>query len=356
MGDFEATASKFYRSRELLDFFTGQITARQPAKDLVVGIAGLMFYIAMISSALNYKEFVRKDEDHIWSAARRSMLGQYAIALRHLELVKNETKDFFVQRAIALLGVNHIDESRKALLSFLQASRKTPTEDELFYNLISFSMIVPISSDILVSIIRDGMEKNILDSTCFFSTCLLIETMPEKEQLVETLEQKADKYPLSCARLRLAVDKANDAVPLLQKPYLTSPKDEIIRLWLLWMIETENPATQIHDDQVISKRWVKEEFPKFKVQLEQLKDPLSKAQVYSLIAPFIRLVAMFDKTVEQEFLYFADQFKKEIKGDEIAERVTRVRWTPKTGPQVKMDFRWSAGEKKADYESKTETA
>jgi hypothetical protein len=34
----------------------------------------------------------------------------------------------------------------------------------------------------------------------------------------------------------------------------------------------------------------------------------------------------------------------------------RLRWTPKTGPQVKMDFRWSAGEKKADYESKTETA
>jgi len=33
-----------------------------------------------------------------------------------------------------------------------------------------------------------------------------------------------------------------------------------------------------------------------------------------------------------------------------------MRWTPKTGPQVKMDFRWSAGEKKADYESKTETA
>jgi hypothetical protein len=33
-----------------------------------------------------------------------------------------------------------------------------------------------------------------------------------------------------------------------------------------------------------------------------------------------------------------------------------LRWTPKTGPQVKMDFRWSAGEKKADYESKTQTA
>ena len=35
---------------------------------------------------------------------------------------------------------------------------------------------------------------------------------------------------------------------------------------------------------------------------------------------------------------------------------SNLRWTPKTGPQVKMDFRWSAGEKKADYESKTETA
>ena len=36
--------------------------------------------------------------------------------------------------------------------------------------------------------------------------------------------------------------------------------------------------------------------------------------------------------------------------------VEGVRWTPKTGPQVKMDFRWSASEKKADYESKTQTA
>ena len=33
-----------------------------------------------------------------------------------------------------------------------------------------------------------------------------------------------------------------------------------------------------------------------------------------------------------------------------------LRWTPKTGPQVKMDFRWSAGEEKADDESKTQTA
>jgi hypothetical protein len=33
-----------------------------------------------------------------------------------------------------------------------------------------------------------------------------------------------------------------------------------------------------------------------------------------------------------------------------------VRWTPKTGPPVKMDFCRSAGEEKADYESKTQTA
>ena len=37
-------------------------------------------------------------------------------------------------------------------------------------------------------------------------------------------------------------------------------------------------------------------------------------------------------------------------------RYDAVRWTPKTGPQVKMDFRRSAGEEKADYESKTQTA
>jgi len=36
--------------------------------------------------------------------------------------------------------------------------------------------------------------------------------------------------------------------------------------------------------------------------------------------------------------------------------VLLMRWTPKTGPRVKMDFCWSAGEEKADYESQTQTA
>ena len=51
--------------------------------------------------------------------------------------------------------------------------------------------------------------------------------------------------------------------------------------------------------------------------------------------------------------------KLEMRGlmrKKVVEPETMVRWTPKTRPQVKMDFRWSAGEKKADYESKTETA
>jgi hypothetical protein len=40
----------------------------------------------------------------------------------------------------------------------------------------------------------------------------------------------------------------------------------------------------------------------------------------------------------------------------LAAELFALRWTPKIGPQVKMDFRWSAGEEKADYESKTQTA
>ena len=40
----------------------------------------------------------------------------------------------------------------------------------------------------------------------------------------------------------------------------------------------------------------------------------------------------------------------------VGTQLDELRWTPKTGPQVKMDFRWSAGEEKADYESKTQTA
>ena len=37
-------------------------------------------------------------------------------------------------------------------------------------------------------------------------------------------------------------------------------------------------------------------------------------------------------------------------------QVVIVRWSPKTGPPIKMDFWRSAGEKTADYESKTQTA
>jgi len=45
-----------------------------------------------------------------------------------------------------------------------------------------------------------------------------------------------------------------------------------------------------------------------------------------------------------------------IKTEASRELEHKLRWTPKTGPQVKMDFRWSAGEEKADDESKTQTA
>ncbi len=43
-------------------------------------------------------------------------------------------------------------------------------------------------------------------------------------------------------------------------------------------------------------------------------------------------------------------------GDPAWANYDNLRWTPKIGPPVKMDFYRSAGEKKADYESKTETA
>jgi len=42
--------------------------------------------------------------------------------------------------------------------------------------------------------------------------------------------------------------------------------------------------------------------------------------------------------------------------DVVVVQPKAMRWTPKTGPQVKMDFHWSAGEEKADDESKTQTA
>ena len=52
------------------------------------------------------------------------------------------------------------------------------------------------------------------------------------------------------------------------------------------------------------------------------------------------------------YLSSVDQKLKE----RLTLKIDALRWTPKTGPQVKMDFRWSAGEEKADDESKTQTA
>jgi alkanesulfonate monooxygenase SsuD/methylene tetrahydromethanopterin reductase-like flavin-dependent oxidoreductase (luciferase family) len=54
--------------------------------------------------------------------------------------------------------------------------------------------------------------------------------------------------------------------------------------------------------------------------------------------------------------YKPEQLKAGVHALGYVASTTQLRWTPQIGPQVKMDFCRSAGEKKADYESKTETA
>ena len=83
-------------------------------------------------------------------------------------------------------------------------------------------------------------------------------------------------------------------------------------------------------------------------------DNTSPKEVESLVTRLhAELEADFRRRFNRDLKIF---FDKENIRDFEHWQVSCLRWTPKTGPQVKMDFRWSASEKKADYESKTQTA
>src|SRR6266851_8272222 len=89
-----------------------------------------------------------------------------------------------------------------------------------------------------------------------------------------------------------------------------------------------------------------------KLSPRELSDGLEELETLAL---FIRLWSaspeLDDCVISREE---HNKIHKHIKT--IQQHLESMRWTPKTGPQVKMDFRRSAGEEKADYESKTQTA
>ena len=104
-----------------------------------------------------------------------------------------------------------------------------------------------------------------------------------------------------------------------------------------------------------------------RLHLAACEQGLSRAREQLVVsdgAPWIWKVAQdrWAGAVEVLDFYHASQhvwaLGEAVQGNREAARpwVERLRWTPKTGPHIKMDFRWSAGEKTADYESKTQTA
>src|SRR5215475_3969668 len=102
------TAIGLLKFRDLGDFIFGEnLTGIQ----IVVAIVGLIFYTALLSSIIRFREFARGDVDLTWLANHSLKLGDYANALRYIRSVRERTNATDAVHIAALLGVNDVEKA-----------------------------------------------------------------------------------------------------------------------------------------------------------------------------------------------------------------------------------------------------
>jgi hypothetical protein len=148
--DFRNTASQLLQAQEPLKLLLQG--TRLTEHQVIVGVVGILFYLALLKTLLAVKEFKRKNEDHIWLASRASALGNFAAAVRHLRRVEGWSVDARSAEIVALIGVNEVDKAEENVRQLLEYNNKDTSPERIFGEMWGASMLAPVSEDALVTL------------------------------------------------------------------------------------------------------------------------------------------------------------------------------------------------------------
>ncbi|HEV2135472.1 MAG TPA: hypothetical protein VGR47_14660 [Terracidiphilus sp.] len=233
---------------------------RPTLHQLIVAFVGLLFSIALVKVATEFREFRRNDEDYVWLAKSANALGNFSDALRYLRNVQSSNTDSRSTEIVALLGVNQIDEAATKLKYSLEQDRKPATDELIFTNMMQAFLLPRMPQNVYLAVLKRAIDAKMADALMQDSLGLVSQYKLQQQALALFTAASAS-FPLSIARIHLISDELKETITTLETNPPASDLDKLIGQILVLMAHIMDEQTSSEQDAETFASFARETIP-----------------------------------------------------------------------------------------------
>lgn len=313
-----ATAIGLYRFRELAGILSGEVLS---FTQIMTGMAGLLFYLALLRIAMRFRDFRRDDDDYHWLAARQNLLGDFNAALRYLRRVEERTMTTGWHTIMALIGLNEVERAAHQAELYLGLLGAPATNQNVFAVMYRVCLHGPIPDDSVVSLIRYGIQHEVADLSLQDAVNVLgLNSQSLVEPLSRVVSPVESKYPLTSAALMITADNTAGAIVLLDKATPGSELEEITRLVMRLRASLEDPNTTDEEDAETLRRWIESTFPTVRELLPSISQATDIVIAFGQLAALkVHAANLGEERLKGQITFLLGDLKEKVSGESDAE-------------------------------------
>jgi hypothetical protein len=239
--------------------------------EVILGLVALFLDLALLEIWRHRREFIRKDEDHVWLASTANRLGDFALAMRHLRNVKHLDADSRIVEVSALLGVNELERAESELKSALEETERLASPDRIFTTLWGLGAMLPLSNDVHIGLLKSAIRSKVKDTYLLSAIGLHEASEDFKQRALGVFFPVKDQYPLTSAAL-LSWSDPEVAASLLQRTDFEFTVDEASAMVIRLAIVLGDANTSSDQDRKALDDWCDQDLSKFRALCAALTD------------------------------------------------------------------------------------
>ena len=313
LNDLRGTANQLLQAQEPLKLLRG---TRLTGHQVIVGIVGLLFYLALLKTLTEFKEFKRKDEDNIWLASAANVLGNFAVALRYLRKLESWNVAARAAEIVALIGVNEIDKAEQKVRQFLELSHKDTSPEQIFAIMWQAYLVAPVPEDPLVAVFQHAVNWNVRDAMVQDVMGGIEGNRHLQERALEVFSAVKDRYPLTIARLLAVSGQRTAALEILKQAQFPVLLDEVIGLVSQLALTVADPDTTLETDAQSFRDWAPSAVPRIRELMKVAGQPWERIEAYQQVMAVLVVARKLAPDKVEELTFLCDSFKDETQVEE----------------------------------------
>jgi hypothetical protein len=337
MDNIGATLQSLFLFGELTQLFEGNaLTITQ----IITSVAGLLFYLALLSAVTNYGDFRPVIDDYVWLAARHNHLGDFRTSLSILHRVQPKDTRTDSLEIGARLGMKDLNIAEQRARAIIQREGYSLTNDRIFQTVLESTILAPLSDDSMLSVVRYGMDLEVSDYLLLTAIAQCLDKSDNLKSGVQELIAPAEsKYPLTLA-LFVVFDNPAHAIELLDKATPGSELEEVVRLVLKLLanslhdvsLDGEEAVDLSVEEASALRGWLEQDLPLVNDLLAEVSSSMDKVIIITWLTFVIWVVKdVYDKQQIHELDSLLETLKSEATDDPLSEMAvkaseTRMRW------------------------------